>query len=331
MKRLLRKADHDLFNRDRAIAIINGQIYENEAHAACINDYYDDNDLDDHYLPSERNRPTWKTVEPFIDKLAFAHVVEREKSIYLESLSIQNMTIEEAAEIIKVKYPDYSIYDDDVKESKMDFSTGQYVSNYVLIASSKRLVRKAEVEYNRFLEEILDLSNFRTGDIDEVISTNPDCAYNGKALRAFFFQNIEFQEFVEKFLEENNTTIDAIDIDQVVSYCVKNLIQVNGQYQSFTKSHSGLDTVISNLGSTVEPPIILLCSVQNGLDIELLVNKLGKNLDKETRFIYRQYQNEQEVVCKFEDTNYIIYNFNELAHVVETIQLELQQEIQLGA
>jgi hypothetical protein len=126
MKRLIRKAeDLDIYNRDAAIAYINGNVYMAETHAMCVGMYLDDinssKDLDDY-----KNRPTEEELnEVDVNRVGFAHLLEKAKAIdyaglivlqpgiYIESNTVVNVTISEVSSAIKQIYPQYDVFEVD--------------------------------------------------------------------------------------------------------------------------------------------------------------------------------------------------------------------------
>ena len=89
-----RLAKHDYPDRDMAIVYLNGDVYSSfGSHADALPEN----------LIKESPNDTW----------AWAHLVEDEKAIYIESKSLKGITLEEAAKAIKNCYSDYDIYDDD--------------------------------------------------------------------------------------------------------------------------------------------------------------------------------------------------------------------------
>lgn len=100
MKRLA--VYHDHCSRDNAICYVDGQVYEGRDHyeiLECNFEETDDMDMDDF----ERQHD-----------VAFAHKVNKEKAIYLETNSMSgNAYPEEVARALKGVYPEYTIYNDD--------------------------------------------------------------------------------------------------------------------------------------------------------------------------------------------------------------------------
>lgn len=133
MKRLIRKSEQlDLYNRDAAIAYINGKVFLAETHAQCVGMYLDDvnsdEDLNDYW-----NRPSESQLNQIdVDRVAFAHLLESTKGIdykglivlqpgiYIESNTLMNVTMDEVKSAIKQTYPQYDIFeiDEDITSDK---------------------------------------------------------------------------------------------------------------------------------------------------------------------------------------------------------------------
>lgn len=123
LKRLVKKSEQlDIYNRDSAIAYINGQVFLGETHAECVGMYLDTTDSTKD-LDSYRNRPNAEQLQQVdVERTAFAHVLEREKpidrdesiilpaGIYIESVTLMNVTIDEVKDAIKQAYPQYDVY-----------------------------------------------------------------------------------------------------------------------------------------------------------------------------------------------------------------------------
>lgn len=133
----LKQAGHDIDTRDYAIAYINGQIYTGYTHNAIINEYLKmlskdelknsftrpfidpqqiqkmkDNNMDEYAQMFEDD---YTAMMEEINSLAFGHVVEKEKAVYLEENSMVDCSMSEAIAAVKRIYPGYSIYNDDSK------------------------------------------------------------------------------------------------------------------------------------------------------------------------------------------------------------------------
>lgn len=179
----------------------------------------------------------------------------------------------------------------------------------------RRLMKKANAEYLRFLDNLLINFAYDDGHTEEILSENPDCSYNGTAYRSMFFESDEVKEHRDNFLQENDTDIDNVDQKQLVDYIVNNLVQVNGNYQSFAKSLNGIRAFYSN-AEIFGTEILIKCEVSNALDIGLLCDKLtNQGSDHEILRIYEEYRREEEILCKI-DSNFELVNFDQLVKTI---------------
>ena len=86
MKRLIRKAYHDIMNRDCAIIMIGNNFYEDVTHAACLKQFLDSVGVEEEQ-DSFQSRPdlemfNWISEEWNVD-VVLAHKSSKEDSIYL--------------------------------------------------------------------------------------------------------------------------------------------------------------------------------------------------------------------------------------------------------
>ncbi|MDF2533951.1 MAG: hypothetical protein K0R18_108 [Bacillales bacterium] len=126
LKRLIRKAEQlDVYNRDAAIAYINGQVFLADTHAQCVGLYLDEVDSDKD-LDNYQNRPSDSQLEQVdVKRIAFAHLLEKAKGIdykglivlqpgiYVESITLMNVTMDEVTNTIKQSYPQYDVFEID--------------------------------------------------------------------------------------------------------------------------------------------------------------------------------------------------------------------------
>lgn len=85
MKRLIRKAGHDIHNRDTAILYIDGQFYEDVTHAAAFQQYLKDNG--EKNLKSVKMRPDFEYFEEYSKEnnvdIVLGHLVKKEDAVFL--------------------------------------------------------------------------------------------------------------------------------------------------------------------------------------------------------------------------------------------------------
>lgn len=86
MKRLIRKAEHDIVNRDSALLLINGKIYEDATHAACLQDFFKENGLENQYPTDFLTRPDFEQFEELsteYKEIVLAHLVKNEDGVFI--------------------------------------------------------------------------------------------------------------------------------------------------------------------------------------------------------------------------------------------------------
>ncbi len=118
MKRLIKKAIHDMNNRDMAIVYINGEVYEDATHAMCLQEYIEDNNIEEE-LESLQFRPDFEQFSE-ISKMnggqdvILAHRVDNVDSVYFiyGVNDGKKMSDNEIIDILDKVYPDYKIIND---------------------------------------------------------------------------------------------------------------------------------------------------------------------------------------------------------------------------
>lgn len=86
MKRLIKKAEHDIVNRDLALLLINGKIYEDTTHAACLQDFFKENGLENQYPSDFLTRPDFEQFEELSNdykEIVLAHLVKNEDGVFI--------------------------------------------------------------------------------------------------------------------------------------------------------------------------------------------------------------------------------------------------------
>ena len=171
LRKMNKTADHDIYNRDYAVAIINGEIYEGNTHAEAVNKFLSGSgkSLNDDYgrppialrkLPDATDEDIEEmddffqdmyTMDREVKSIAFAHVCNdaEEEGIFLEQSSLYNTTLEEATKILKDKFPNYKIYNDDVRDNEEEVGyklLAKLISNNLVKVS--RLRKQADF-YNK--------------------------------------------------------------------------------------------------------------------------------------------------------------------------------------
>ena len=120
---------HDMGKRTSAIAYIDGKILEGNTHAQIIDQYLKNNKLgelndiwtrpelfiDDLEKLFEEDKKDVELIKENINSIAFAHKVDKEKRIYLDT-ELYNIDRDTIIGAFQNKYKDYDIYDDDNHE-----------------------------------------------------------------------------------------------------------------------------------------------------------------------------------------------------------------------
>ena len=87
MKRLIKKSEHDILNRDTAILYINNQIYEDVTHKICLHNFLKDNkesiDFKDDDLSSRPDFEILKELSNKYSNIILAHHVKKENGIFI--------------------------------------------------------------------------------------------------------------------------------------------------------------------------------------------------------------------------------------------------------
>lgn len=125
MNRLKKMAAHDIINRDAAILYVDGYIYEDVTHAACLQDFIDETDYDVEDVESLLNRPTFetfKTLSKEFGPVVVAHLSKKEQGLFIDYAvidgkgyefdKIPNKYINELEKNYGVKAYDDSTHDD---------------------------------------------------------------------------------------------------------------------------------------------------------------------------------------------------------------------------
>lgn len=129
MKHLTKLNKHDIDTRWYAILYINGEFFESGNHAGCLKEY-----MDIYNIEYSNNmyfrRDTLEAINEsnIIKECAFLHLVDEEtaingedEGIYVETDTLQGITIDQLISKIKHAYPSYNIYDDNVIIEKTNY------------------------------------------------------------------------------------------------------------------------------------------------------------------------------------------------------------------
>jgi hypothetical protein len=128
-------ARHDSHNRDAAWAYIDGEIYIANTHPSCFSKYREEKESDAFKVTHR------KYVKEYVDKnetnipvacgaLVYEGVydyTDEKKCIYIDPVTVFNITIEEVVQKLKERFPDYTIYNDDEFEIDVDNNKIKYM------------------------------------------------------------------------------------------------------------------------------------------------------------------------------------------------------------
>jgi len=164
----------------------------------------------------------------------------------------------------------------------------------------KRLIRKAEIDYNQFLDNLLNSTRFSNSEVDSVISNNPNCVFSGEVYRALYFDEVD----MEYALKQSEKIADTKDAKTLTGYVISELISIDNSYQSFSKNMDGIEFFHkSELSHNSSSRVIIKINATNGLDVNLLVNKYKDKVDYAE---FSEFSSENEVLVKFNDIYEII-------------------------
>lgn len=121
---------HDKDTRWYAILYINGEFFESGSHAGCLKKYMDKNNIEyDNNMYFRNDTQEIINENDIINECAFLHLVDEETNIndedpgiYVETDTLQGISMEQLIPKIKQQYSSYEIYDDNDIIEQTDFS-----------------------------------------------------------------------------------------------------------------------------------------------------------------------------------------------------------------
>lgn len=274
MKRLIRKAEHDIYNRDAAILYIDGKFYEDVTHAAAFQQYLKDNGIKN--LKSVKMRPDFEYFEEYSKEngidIVLGHLVAKEDAVFLiygfeDGIPVQFDSI---SNNLKSKFEDrYNLpVEDEMSHDEGDYNP--YANDLTDIKKkTDNRVHELEVEqrsdfYNQ-LENLgyyyKEKDGYYTNEyinlrIDDDGYTVVDINYIGGAqemtnVEDLFedlqteleMEDIEYFQSLNAIFESLNALTFKITIGNVVLQCATNR---NG-YNYTLKSETNLDVDTSNI------------------------------------------------------------------------------------
>lgn len=274
MKRLIRKAEHDIYNRDTAILYIDGTFYEDVTHAAAFQQYLKDNG--EKNLKSVKMRPDFEYFEEYSKEnnvdIVLGHLVKKEDAVFLiygfeDGIPVQFDSI---SNNLKSKFEDrYNLpVEDEMSHDEGDYNP--YANDLTDIQKqTDDRVHELEVEQRAdFYKQVESLGyyykekdGYYTNEyinlrIDDDGYTVVDINYIGGAqemtnVEDLFedlqteleMEDIEYFQSLNAIFESLNALTFKITIGNVVLQCATNR---NG-YNYTLKSETNLDVDKSNI------------------------------------------------------------------------------------
>lgn len=274
MKRLIRKAEHDIYNRDAAILYIDGKFYEDVTHAAAFQQYLKDNGIKN--LKSVKMRPDFEYFEEYSKEngidIVLGHLVAKEDAVFLiygfeDGIPVQFDSI---SNNLKSKFEDrYNLpVEDEMSHDEGDYNPYANDLTDIKKKTDKR-VHELEVEQRSdFYNQLKNLGyyykekdGYYTNEyinlrIDDDGYTVVDINYIGGAqemtnVEDLFedlqteleMEDIEYFQSLNAIFESLNALTFKITIENIILQCSTN---ANG-YNYTLKSETNLDVDTSNI------------------------------------------------------------------------------------
>lgn len=274
MKRLIRKAGHDIHNRDTAILYIDGQFYEDVTHAAAFQQYLKDNG--EKNLKSVKMRPDFEYFEEYSKEnnvdIVLGHLVKKEDAVFLiygfeDGIPVQFDSI---SNDLKSKFEDrYNLPVEDEMNHEED-NYNPYTNDLTDIQKkTDKRVHELEVEQrsdfynqleslgyhykeqdgyytNEYINLRIDDDGYTAVDINyiggEQLETNVEDLFEDLQTE-LEMEDIEYFQSLNAVFESLNALTFRITIGNVVLHCSTNR---NG-YNYSLKSETNLDVDTSNI------------------------------------------------------------------------------------
>lgn len=274
MKRLIRKAGHDIHNRDTAILYIDGQFYEDVTHAAAFQQYLKDNG--EKNLKSVKMRPDFEYFEEYSKEnnvdIVLGHLVKKEDVVFLiygfeDGIPVQFDSI---SNDLKSKFEDrYNLpVEDEMNHEEDDYNPYTNDLTDIQKKTDKR-VHELEVEqrsdfYNQleslgyhykeqdgyYTNECINLriddDGYTAVDINyiggEQLETNVEDLFEDLQTE-LEMEDIEYFQSLNAMFESLNALTFKITIGNVILQCSTN---ANG-YNYTLKSETNLNVDTSNI------------------------------------------------------------------------------------
>lgn len=274
MKRLIRKAGHDIHNRDTAILYIDGQFYEDVTHAAAFQQYLKDNG--EKNLKSVKMRPDFEYFEEYSKEnnvdIMLGHLVKKEDAVFLiygfeDGIPVQFDSI---SNDLKSKFEDrYNLpVEDEMNHEEDDYNP--YTNDLTDIQKkTDERVHELEVEQrsdfykqlenlgyhykeqdgyytNEYINLRIDDDGYTAVDINyiggEQLETNVEDLFEDLQTE-LEMEDIEYFQSLNAMFESLNALTFRITIGKIILQCSTN---ANG-YNYTLKSETNLDVDTSNI------------------------------------------------------------------------------------
>ena len=228
MKRLIKKADHDWYNRDSAFVYINGKIYEATTHALCLQDFYNENNQQ--FLDNNFDRPDNEKFEEIsreVGPVVLGHLVKQSDKVFI-IFGFINGTYVEFNQIDNSILTEISNYFggmeclNDLEHNETEEENEKYDKNELNNNINKDIEKRMQERFENVAKEIgfkkkddyytnnedtnIQLSNY--GVDEDYFADNPDDAFS---IRVYKFgshslkYNIqEFENVPEELFEHSN-------------------------------------------------------------------------------------------------------------------------------
>lgn len=173
---------------------------------------------------------------------------------------------------------------------------------------TKRLIRKAGID--RFISNLIYDNIYDQNEVTEIVNSNSDCLYSGKAYRVFFFDSKnDIVRARNEYMKENNIQNARGNGPEIMWGTIDKLILANSEYQSFSKSISGINSVKHHMAyDQGDFSITIEFNISNGLDIEKLYNKYEDVLDDYAKQSFDDFSDQEEVLAKFDSDEFNLVN-----------------------
>lgn len=274
MKRLIRKAEHDIHNRDTAILYIDGQFYEDVTHAAAFQQYLKDNG--EKNLKSVKMRPDFEYFEEYSKEnnvdIVLGHLVKKEDAVFLiygfeDGIPVQfdsisndlkskfedryNLPVEDE---MNHEEDDYNPYTNDLTDIQKktdervhELEVEQRSDFYNQLESLGYYYKEQDGYYtNEYINLRIDDDGYTAVDINyiggEQLETNVEDLFEDLQTE-LEMEDIEYFQSLNAMFESLNALTFRITIGNVILQCSTN---ANG-YNYTLKSETNLDVDISNI------------------------------------------------------------------------------------